>query len=139
MNFIKSTAKGGINTTLAADKVKAKVGAKHAKDRLGVVKKTPDPEKGPIRFPARCKGKRGHAYITTTATTPALSWTTESDDLSPTWTITIGDIEVRTVGTVSPDVMTDVYSASKFAKLAVLAGSPKYLSAGLPIVRLQMA
>ncbi|KAK1457845.1 hypothetical protein CMEL01_15828 [Colletotrichum melonis] len=99
INFIKSTAKGGINTTLAADKVKAKVGAKHAKDRLGVVKKTPDPEKGPVRFPARWKGKRGHAYITTTATTPALSWTTESDDLSPTWTVTIGDIEqIRKVG-----------------------------------------
>ncbi|WYZ43378.1 hypothetical protein EsH8_VI_001077 [Colletotrichum jinshuiense] len=99
LNFIKATAKGGINTTLAADKVKAKVGAKHAKDRLGVVKTEPDPEKGPISFPARWKGKKGHAYITATATTPALSWTTESDDLDPTWTVSIGDIvEIRKLG-----------------------------------------
>lgn len=95
LNFIKSTAKGGINTTLAADKVKAKVGAKHAKDRLGVVKKQPDPEKGPISFPARYKGKRGHAFITATATTPALSWTTEAEDVKPVWSVAIGDIQVR--------------------------------------------
>lgn len=94
LNFIKSTAKGGINTTLAADKVKAKVGAKHAKDRLGVVKTGPDPEKGPISFPARWKGKKGRAFITATATTPALSWTTDSDDLNPTWTVGVGDIAV---------------------------------------------
>ncbi|KAF4915947.1 hypothetical protein CGCVW01_v010204, partial [Colletotrichum viniferum] len=99
LNFIKSTAKGGINTTLAADKVKAKVGAKHAKDRLGVVKKQPDPEKGPISFPARYKGKRGHAFITATATTPALSWTTEAEDVKPVWSVAIGDIqEIRKVG-----------------------------------------
>ncbi|KAL0934531.1 uncharacterized protein CTRU02_211330 [Colletotrichum truncatum] len=99
LNFIKSTAKGGINTTLAADKVKAKAGAKHAKDRLGVVKKQPDPDKGPISFPARYKGKRGHAFITATATTPAISWTTESDDVKPIWSVTIGDIaEIRKVG-----------------------------------------
>jgi len=99
MNFIKSTAKGGVNTSLAADKLKAKVGAKHAKDRLGVVKTEPDPHKGPISFPARWKGKKGRVYITITATTPALSWTTDSDDLNPTWTITIGDIEqIRKMG-----------------------------------------
>ncbi|TIC90048.1 hypothetical protein CH35J_012424 [Colletotrichum higginsianum] len=99
LNFIKSTAKGGINTTLAADKVKAKVGAKHAKDRLGVVKTGPDPEKGPISFPARWKGKKGRAFITATATTPALSWTTDSDDLNPTWTVSVGDIaQIRKMG-----------------------------------------
>ncbi|GJC81525.1 hypothetical protein ColLi_04363 [Colletotrichum liriopes] len=99
LNFIKSTAKGGINTTLAADRVKAKVGAKHAKDRLGVVKTEPDPAKGPISFPARWNGKKGRAFITATATTPALSWTTDSDDLNPTWTVTIGDIEqIRKMG-----------------------------------------
>ncbi|KAF6812947.1 hypothetical protein CPLU01_14777 [Colletotrichum plurivorum] len=99
LNFIKSTAKGGISTTLAADKVKAKAGAKHAKDRLGVVKKLPDPDKGPISFPARWKGKRGHAFITATATTPALSWTTEAEDVKPVWSVTIADIEeIQKVG-----------------------------------------
>ncbi|EGY22353.1 uncharacterized protein VDAG_03791 [Verticillium dahliae VdLs.17] len=101
VNFIKSTAKGGINTTLTANKVKAKVGSHHAKDRLGVVKKIdqPDPSKGPVRFPARYGGKRGHAYITATATTPALSWTSEKEDAHPKWSVTVGEIaEIQKLG-----------------------------------------
>ncbi|KAM0553947.1 hypothetical protein ACHAPJ_007019 [Fusarium lateritium] len=94
MNFIRGTTKGGVATALAADKAKAKAGAHHAKNRLGVVKgEEPDPITGPIRFPARYKGKKGHAYITATATTPAVSWTTETGDLKPAWTVTIGDID----------------------------------------------
>jgi hypothetical protein len=94
MNFIRGTAKGGVTTALAADKAKAKAGAHHAKNRLGVVKgQEPYPLTGPIRFPARYKGKKGHAYITATATTPAVSWTTELGDVKPAWTVTIGDIE----------------------------------------------
>ncbi|KAM0270274.1 hypothetical protein ACHAQH_009481 [Verticillium albo-atrum] len=101
VNFIKSTAKGGINTTLTANKVKAKVGSHQAKDRLGVVKKIdqPDPAKGPVRFPARYNGKRGHAYITATATTPALSWTSEKEDAHPKWSVTVGEIaEIQKLG-----------------------------------------
>lgn len=94
MSFLKGTAKGGVNTTIAADKAKAKLGAHHAKNRLGVVKGSePDPATGPIRFPARYKGKKGHAYITATATTPAVSWTPNIDDVKPAWTVTIQDIE----------------------------------------------
>ncbi|WZH43993.1 uncharacterized protein QYS62_005007 [Fusarium acuminatum] len=94
MNFIRGTAKGGVTTALAADKAKAKAGAHHAKDRLGVVKgEEPLPVTGPIRFPARYKGKKGHAFITATATTPAVSWTTETGDLKPAWTVTIGEID----------------------------------------------
>ncbi|KAG7145869.1 hypothetical protein HYQ46_005351 [Verticillium longisporum] len=101
VNFIKSTAKGGINTTLTANKVKAKVGSHHAKVRLGVVKKVdqPDPAKGPVRFPARYGGKRGHAYITATATTPALSWTSEKEDAHPKWSVSVGEItEIQKLG-----------------------------------------
>ena len=94
MNFLKGTTKGGVNTTLAVDKAKAKIGAKHAKNRLGVVKGSePDPATGPIRFPARYKGKKGHAYITATATTPAVSWTPNIDDVNPAWTVAVQDIE----------------------------------------------
>jgi Protein of unknown function (DUF3292) len=97
--FIKGATKGGIHTALGADKVKAAAGAKHAKDRLGVVKSGPAPATGPIRFPARFKGQKGHAYLTVTATTPALSWTKESQDLDPAWSVTIGDIqELKKVG-----------------------------------------
>ncbi|KAF4988987.1 hypothetical protein FGRMN_9423 [Fusarium graminum] len=94
MNFIRGTAKGGVTAALTADKAKAKAGAHHAKNRLGVVKgDEPPPVTGPIRFPARYKGKKGHAYITATATTPAVSWTTDIGDLKPAWTVTIGEID----------------------------------------------
>jgi hypothetical protein len=99
ISFLKGTTKGGVSTALGVDKVKASVGARHAKDRLGVIKYGPDPETGPIRFPARYKGHKGHAYITATATTPALSWTSSIEDLNPAWTVAIADIaELRKVG-----------------------------------------
>ncbi|KAF4977206.1 hypothetical protein FZEAL_6234 [Fusarium zealandicum] len=94
MNFIRGTAKGGVATALVADKAKAKAGAHHAKNRLGVVKgESPNPLTGPIQFPARYKGKKGHAYITATATTPAVSWTSDIGDVKPAWTVTIGEIQ----------------------------------------------
>jgi hypothetical protein len=99
LNVIKGVTKGGIHTALTADKVKATVGARHAKDRKGVVRKSPNPLTGPIRFPARYKGQKGHAYLTETATTPALSWTSNIDDVSPAWTILIQDVDqVKKVG-----------------------------------------
>jgi hypothetical protein len=100
MNFLRSTAKGGVQTALTADKAKAKVGATQARNRLGVVRGSrPTPRRGPVRFPARFGGKKGHAYITATATTPALSWTRDADDVRPEWTIAVGDIaEVKKVG-----------------------------------------
>lgn len=91
-----------MQATLTADKAKAKAGARHARDRLGVVKgQKSHPTSGPVRFPARYKGKKGHAYITATATTPALSWTHEEDNggLSPVWTVAVRDIaELKKVG-----------------------------------------
>ena len=100
MNLLKGTTKGGVHTLLTADKAKAVAGGKHAKNRLGVVKdKSPWPDRGPVVFPSRCKGKKGYAMITTTATTPAISWTPDMDDVKPLWTTTIGDIaELRKVG-----------------------------------------
>lgn len=100
LNLLKGTAKGGIQTALTADKAKAKVGAKHAKNRLGAVR-GPNlwPPRGPVTFPARCKGKKGHAYITSNATTPALSWTSSIDDVNPAWTVAIADIsDLKKIG-----------------------------------------
>ncbi|KAA8564288.1 hypothetical protein EYC84_011232 [Monilinia fructicola] len=75
----KSVTKGGVETVLGTDKLKAAAGAEHAKNRLG--------------------GKKGHAYITATATTPALSWTTEREDIDPVFSIAIADImEIKKVG-----------------------------------------
>ncbi|KAI9155507.1 hypothetical protein HJFPF1_08091 [Paramyrothecium foliicola] len=99
LNAIKGVTKGGAHTLLTADKAKAAAGAHHAKDRLGVVRSAPQPVTGPIHFAARYKGKKGHAYITETATTPALSWTSNIDDVDPAWTILISDIEeVQKIG-----------------------------------------
>ena len=92
--LLKGTTKGGVETMLGTDRVKAAVGAEHAKNRLGVLKPRPVLPSGPIEFQARYHGKKGHLYITTTATSPALSWTTEKDDIDPVWSIAIEDIRV---------------------------------------------
>lgn len=98
-NAIKGVTKGGVETILGTDRLKAAAGAEHAKNRLGVLKSGPDKPSGPIQFPCRYKGKRGHAYLTTTATSPALSWTTEKEDIDPVWSVAIADLaEIKKVG-----------------------------------------
>ncbi|KAF2133223.1 hypothetical protein P153DRAFT_307813 [Dothidotthia symphoricarpi CBS 119687] len=103
LNFFRSTAKGGVETSIGADKVKAAVGSTHAKDRLGAVPpKDMDLTSGPVDFKARFNGKKGHIYITSKATIPCMAFstdstiekigTTEREDLHPLWTIPIGEI-----------------------------------------------
>lgn len=91
----KGATKGGVETILGTDRLKAAAGAEHAKNRIGVLKSGPDAPAGPIQFPCRYRGKKGHAYITATATSPALSWTTEKEDIDPVFSIAIADIQVR--------------------------------------------
>ncbi len=91
--MLKGTVKGGVTTALAADRVKAFAGAHHAKERVGVINDSADtPAVGPVRFEARYKGKKGFAYVTETATTPALSWSQDQDSAAPSWTILVSDI-----------------------------------------------
>lgn len=99
--MLKGTTKGGVNTMLGTDRLKAAAGAKHAKQRLGVVIEGHKPEAGPVAFPARFHGKKGHAFITATATTPAVSWTTEKGDVDPQWSVAIADIKVCLVSSTS--------------------------------------
>lgn len=94
---IKGLTKSSVETILGTDRLKAAAGAEHAKNRLGVLKSGPGPLSGPIDFPARYRGEKGHAYITTTATSPALSWTTEKEDIDPVFSIAIMDIQVRQI------------------------------------------
>ncbi|TAQ85817.1 hypothetical protein B7494_g5863 [Chlorociboria aeruginascens] len=95
----KSATKGGVETILGTDRLKAAAGAEHAKNRLGVLRSGPDVPAGPVDFPARYRGKKGHAYITATATSPAISWTTEKEDIDPVWSVAIADIrELKKVG-----------------------------------------
>lgn len=110
MNFFRSTVKGGVETTIGADKVKAAMGSDHAKNRLGAVPpKNVDMTSGPVEFKSRFNGKKGHLYITTKATIPSIAFSTDStiekigtqdrEDLHPLWSIPVGDIrEMRKVG-----------------------------------------
>ncbi|EGR47070.1 uncharacterized protein TRIREDRAFT_64916 [Trichoderma reesei QM6a] len=101
LHLLKGTTKGGVHTALTADKAKAAVGATHARNRLGAVDKRSDDDymAGPVCFPARYGGKKGHAFITATATSPALSWTSDIEDVNPAWTVAIEDIaQLRKVG-----------------------------------------
>lgn len=110
LGFFRGTVKGGVETTLTADKVKAQAGSMHAKNRLGAVPpKGIDLTSGPVEFICRHDGKRGHAYITTKATIPCIAFSTEKtiekigssdrEDLHPLWSIPVGDmVGLRKVG-----------------------------------------
>jgi hypothetical protein len=95
LSAIKGVTKGGVETILGTDRLKAAAGVEHAKNRLGVLRSGNLVTAGPIDFPCRYKGKKGHAYITTTATSPAVSWTTEKEDIDPVFSVAIADIAVR--------------------------------------------
>ncbi len=94
ISAIKGITKGGVETILGTDRLKAAAGGEHAKNRIGVLRSGNGAPAGPIDFPCRYRGKKGHAYITTTATSPALSWTTEKEDIDPIFSIAIADIVV---------------------------------------------
>ncbi|KAF2729027.1 hypothetical protein EJ04DRAFT_503045 [Polyplosphaeria fusca] len=110
LGFFKGTVKGGIETSIGTDKVRAKAGSKHAKNRLGAVPpRNADLTSGPVEFKARFKGHKGHVYLTTKATIPCIAFSTDStiekigtvdrEDLHPQWSFPIGEInEIRKVG-----------------------------------------
>ncbi|KAK7943890.1 uncharacterized protein PG986_013003 [Apiospora aurea] len=110
VNLLKSTTKGAVKTAMGADTVRAKAGSSHAKHRLGAAPKpTPDLLSGPVDFQARYKGHKGHVYISTKATIPAVAFSTdvtvetigsaEREDLHPKWSVPIADLrELKKIG-----------------------------------------
>jgi hypothetical protein len=78
---LKSVTKGGVEAVLGTD-------------RLGALQSGPAAAAGPVKFPCRFRGRKGHAYITTSATSPALSWTTEREDIDRVFSVAIADIKV---------------------------------------------
>jgi hypothetical protein len=110
LNFFKGTVRSGVETAIGADKLKAKVGDTHARNRLGAVpKKDEDLTDGPVEFKARFEGHKGNVYITTKATIPCIAFSTDKtiekigsrdrEDLHPQWSIPVGDIvEIKKVG-----------------------------------------
>ncbi|PSK55853.1 hypothetical protein B9Z65_4731 [Elsinoe australis] len=105
LGFLKGTVKASVESSLGADKIKAKAGSEHSKNRLGVV---PDDKQnmlsGPIDFASRYHGKKGHVYISTRATIPCVSFSLSSDikkkgtigrdddELHPVWSVAIAEI-----------------------------------------------
>lgn len=54
--------------------------------------KAPECGDEPFRFPSRHGDMKGNTYITTTATTAALSWMGENENLGMAWTVAMADI-----------------------------------------------
>jgi hypothetical protein len=78
--FLKGGTAAGTHTVLGSNRVKAEVGFQHAQERVGVVKKDLGREAvgdGPASFRGRYRGKRGLVLISTTATTPCVSFEKE--------------------------------------------------------------
>ncbi|KAI2464839.1 hypothetical protein F4781DRAFT_436006 [Annulohypoxylon bovei var. microspora] len=110
IGFFKGTTKGAVKTAIGTDHARAKAGSHHAKNRLGAIPRSnTNYLTGPLDFKGRYKGQKGHVYITTKSTIPAVSFSTnqtvekigseEREDLHPLWTVAIGDIaEIKKVG-----------------------------------------
>ncbi|KAL8763452.1 MAG: hypothetical protein Q9184_000760 [Pyrenodesmia sp. 2 TL-2023] len=81
IGFFKGTTKGGVETKLGIDKVRAKVGSNHAKNHLGVLPKPSEiGPSGPVDFKGRHKGNKGWINISTAAAIPCVSWSKEASD-----------------------------------------------------------
>lgn len=112
IGFFKGTTKGAVKAAMGTDAARAKTtGSSRAKDRLGVVAPAGGAThvSGPVDFKARFKGHKGHVYITTKSTIPAVAFSTDStiekigsqerEDLHPKWSIAVADIvELRKFG-----------------------------------------
>ncbi|KAL5093755.1 hypothetical protein Trisim1_009234 [Trichoderma cf. simile WF8] len=99
-NCIKRTTKDGIQAMNKIAKAAEPSNSEHLPGEQSALKSS-ETNAGPTRFSACHKGKKGYVYITTTATTPAISWISENEDLDTTWTIAIADVrEVRKVSGV---------------------------------------
>lgn len=111
LGAFKASLKASVASALGADHVRAAAGSAKAKQRVGVVPK-PSPDlfvAGPVDFQARYQGKKGHVYISTKATIPCVSFTTDHsvekigtqdrEDLHPVWSVAVADIkELKKIG-----------------------------------------
>ncbi|KAL1857911.1 hypothetical protein Plec18167_001685 [Paecilomyces lecythidis] len=77
VGFFRGTTAKGVETKLAADRVKAAIGSKNAKNHIGVlpVKGQRPAPGGPVEFEARYKGKHG-AIVVDTSKKPAVVYFT---------------------------------------------------------------
>ena len=104
LGFFKATTKTTIEASLSTDRLKAKAGSEHAKNRLGVLpnRSEQDPS-GPVDFKARFRGKKGSLYLYTNTPTPVITYVYEDqvkkDNAQPVFTLPVNDIqELRKIG-----------------------------------------
>lgn len=115
MNFLKGTAKSGVEAKLGIDSVRAAIGSTHARNHLGILPKPAElTPSGPVDFRARYEGHKGWVYVSTSATTPCVGFTTHApkagsgqdaaamgERLRPVFSIPIDDISaIKKVGGV---------------------------------------
>lgn len=80
VGFFRGTTASGVESKRGIDRLRAVIGSRHAKNRVGVLRDkgkmiTPI---GPVSFDARCKGKRGTVIIDSTKEPPLLYFTTDT-------------------------------------------------------------
>ncbi|KAH7094207.1 hypothetical protein BKA62DRAFT_745207 [Auriculariales sp. MPI-PUGE-AT-0066] len=97
VGFVRGVAKTGVESFLGTDRVKAVIGAKHARNRLGILPRSKHMPMGPVDFAARYQGKRGRLFVLTSATTPCIAFSPSlkprpDGSFDPLWTVTIEDI-----------------------------------------------
>lgn len=77
LSLFRGGVRAGADTLLGTNRVKAEIGFEHARRKVGVVHTKPDliaVGDGPASFHGRLHGKRGLVLISTTATTPCVSF-----------------------------------------------------------------
>ncbi|KAG7139347.1 hypothetical protein HYQ45_003653 [Verticillium longisporum] len=108
-NIFKGSAKEAVKAAAVVDKIRAKTGATHAKQRVGVLppdKKEKEEKRGshivgPVEFSARYEGTAGYVYVNSAADEPFLAFNkysirtpiSKKEDLKTLWVVNIEDIE----------------------------------------------
>lgn len=119
MSAFKTTTAGGVETKLTVDEVKATLGSKHAKEKLGVLPTKEEMQKkaveGPVEYRGRYNGRKGAVYVDSSVSpasgnrpaSPCVYFTTHLDGHEavetmphdPDWGVAIADLaEVKKVG-----------------------------------------
>jgi hypothetical protein len=79
LSFFRGTTATGVESKQGIDRVRAVIGSRHAKNRVGVLRpkgKMSTPV-GPVEFNARYKGKRGAVVLDSSKDSPILYFTTD--------------------------------------------------------------
>ncbi|EXJ87947.1 hypothetical protein A1O1_04874 [Capronia coronata CBS 617.96] len=119
MSAFKTTTAGGVETKLTVDEVKATLGSRHAKEKLGVLPSKSEMRtkavEGPVEYLGRYSGRKGAVYVDSSVSpasgnrpaSPCVYFTTHLDGHEavetmphdPEWAVSIPDLaEVKKVG-----------------------------------------